>query len=96
MYFWKRTRALLWKYLLLRFETKKDDDVVFVNEEKFDGEAICRRMTRTALFQLVARIGARAGLKKAHPHWFRHTFAITYPRHGGDIFTLREQLGHAD
>ena len=96
VYFGKRTRALLWKYLLPRFETKRDDDLVFVNEEKVGGEAIYRRMTRTALYKLVARIGARAGVKKAHPHRFRHTFAITYLRNGGDIFTLREQLGHAD
>jgi integrase/recombinase XerD len=78
VYFGKRTRALLWKYLLPRLETKRDDDLVFVNEEKVGGEAVYRRMTRTALYKRVARIGARAGVKKAHPHRFRHTFAITY------------------
>jgi len=96
VYFGKRTRALLWKYLLPRLDTMRDDDFVFVNEERIGGEVVYRCMTRTALYKLVARIGERAGVKKAHPHRFRHTFAITYLRNGGDIFTLREQLGHAD
>ena len=96
VYFGKRTRALLWKYLLPRLDAMRDDDLVFVNQEQIGGEVVYRCMTRTALYKLVARIGERAGVKKAHPHRFRHTFAITYLRNGGDIFTLREQLGHAD
>jgi integrase len=62
VYFGKRTRALLWKYLLPRFETKRDDDLIFVNEEKVGGEAMYRRMTRTALYKLVARISELAGV----------------------------------
>jgi len=98
VYFGKRTRALLWKYLLPRLDSMRDDDVAFVNEEQVGGEVVYRCMTRTALYKLVARIGERAAVKKAHPHRFRHTFAITYLRNGGDTLrvTLREQLGHAD
>lgn len=75
VYFGKRTRALLWKYLLPRLDAMRDDDLVFVNEEQIGGEVVYRGMTRTALYKLVARIGERAGVKKAHPHRFRHRAA---------------------
>lgn len=49
--------------------------------------------TRTSLAHLIREIGKRSGLE-AHPHRFRHTFAVTFLRNGGDPFTLQEILGH--
>jgi len=51
--------------------------------------------TRTSLAHLIQRIGKRAGLQDAHPHRFRHTFAVTFLRNGGDPYTLQEILGHS-
>ncbi|RME90304.1 MAG: hypothetical protein D6770_02760 [Anaerolineae bacterium] len=52
------------------------------------------QLDRNALRLLLFRLGARAGIPKVHPHRFRHTFAITYLRNGGNIYTLQKILGH--
>ena len=54
-----------------------------------------RPMNKNALRLLIVHLGEKAGVKKCHPHRFRHTFAITYLRSGGDLFTLQSLLGHS-
>jgi integrase/recombinase XerD len=46
-------------------------------------------------FRDVQRICQRAGVAVAvYPHLFRHQFAVTYIRQGGDIYRLSRLLGH--
>lgn len=52
-------------------------------------------LTRTSMSQYLHRLGERAGIPDAHPHKFRHTFAINYLRNGGDPYTLQNILGHS-
>ena len=52
-------------------------------------------MNKNALRLIMARLGKKSGVKNCHPHRFRHTFAITYLRSGGDLFTLQSLLGHS-
>lgn len=52
------------------------------------------RLQRNGANQLLNRIGKRAKVQPCNPHRFRRTFAITFLRNGGDIFTLQRLLGH--
>lgn len=48
-----------------------------------------------SLLQLIERIAAAANVDHAHPHKFRHTFAVNYLRNGGDPLTLQRLMGHS-
>lgn len=70
-------------------------------EDMEDPDAPLFTVSRTRPFKpatlrhSIKSIAERAGVKKAYPHKFRHTFAITYLRSGGDVFTLQALLGHS-
>lgn len=89
--FGKRAAKALWRYLTPRLPADPDAYLITVGSK--DDQ---RPMDRRALGLQLARIGARAGVPHVYPHRFRHTFAITYLRNGGDLFTLQELLGHSD
>lgn len=78
----ERTGAVLFDYILQLFIKGK--------------AARPFQLTRTSLGHLLQRIGKQAGVKRVHPHRFRHTFAINYLRNGGDPFTLQDILGHTE
>lgn len=53
-------------------------------------------LTRSGVGQIIDRLGEAAGVTgvRCSPHTFRHTFAVTFLRNGGDVFTLKAILGH--
>jgi integrase/recombinase XerD len=51
--------------------------------------------TRQRGWQLVERIGRRAGIKGLHPHSLRHLLATTWVAKGLDVKKLQVLLGHA-
>ena len=82
-----RTGQALWRYLTQR----KDDSAgerLFVTR---DG----RPMNRDQLLKALRSIGRRAGIPKVTVHRFRHTFAVSYLRNGGDAYSLQMMLGHS-
>lgn len=81
-----RTGQVIWKYLTQREEVHPDDYLF----ETMRG----RQMNRRLIHQTLEDIGIRAGVENVHPHRMRHTFAVSYLRAGGDIFTLQMILGH--
>jgi site-specific recombinase XerD len=66
-------------------------DPVFLSER---GEPL----TRSGLQQLLTRLGRKAGIEavRCSPHTFRHTAAIWFLRSGGQVFALKEILGHTN
>ena len=89
VYLGKATRNALWRYLVDRDDASDPQAPLFL-------EANGRPLNKTALRLLVAGLGKKANRSKCHPHLFRHSFAITYLRNGGDLFTLQSLHGHGN
>jgi len=51
-------------------------------------------ITTNAIKLTFSRLSAKSGVNRLHAHLCRHTFAINYLLNGGDIFSLKEILGH--
>ncbi len=51
-------------------------------------------ITSNTLKLVFSRLAKSSGVNRLHAHLCRHTFAINYLLNGGDIFSLREILGH--
>jgi site-specific recombinase XerD len=52
-------------------------------------------ITGNTIKLIFSRLAKRSGVERLHAHLCRHTFAINYLVNGGDIFSLKEILGHA-
>ncbi len=89
VYFGRVAARALWQYL--KEDGREPDEPVFLSER---GEAL----TRSGLAQLLQRLGAQAQIQAARcsPHTFRHTFAVSFLRGGGNQFTLMQLLGHTN
>ena len=53
-------------------------------------------LTRSGVYQIVSDLCKAAGIDRHRrgPHTLRHTFAVTFLRLGGNVFSLQAQLGH--
>ena len=53
-----------------------------------------RPVTANAIKLIFKKLAGRSGITRLHAHLCRHTFAINYLLNGGDVFSLKEILGH--
>ena len=84
----KSSRRSLWGYLTSRDDGDDPESPLLLAVSE-------RNMSTNALRLLIKSLARKADVKKAYPYKFRHTFAITYLRSGGDVFTLQALLGHS-
>jgi len=80
VYLGKSARRAVWTYLA---------------KEPREGYENLFGIQPSSIRSVLKRMAERAGISTAHPHKFRHTFAINYLRNGGDVFTLQRLLGHS-
>ena len=85
--FSSRTGQAIWRYLATRNDAAAGDFLVV--------SQLDRPFERDELRWTLTRIGNRAGVGGVNVHRFRHTFAITYLRNGGDPWSLQMMLGHS-
>lgn len=81
------TAKAIWRYLQGERGEHTPKDPLFITW-------IGTPLTRDALLQLMNRLGDKAGVSNCHPHRFRHTFAVTFLRNGGNAYELQSMLGH--
>ena len=93
MPFGRTTAQAIWKYL--REEPREPTAPVFLSDR---GTRAGAPLTRWGVRQIVERLGKSAHMEsvRCSPHTFRHTFAVSFLRNGGNVFTLQELLGHTD
>lgn len=82
------TAQALWRYVAVRPDPQINADNLFLTEAGYI-------LDRHELYKLLARVGHRAGVLNVHPHRFRHTFAISFLRNGGNAYALQVILGHS-
>ena len=79
-----KAQKTLWKYLTLY--RKGNSNSLFLNRS---GTTL-----DVGIKILIKRLGDRAKVH-AYPHKLRHTFAVSFLRAGGDVFSLQYLLGHS-
>lgn len=86
------TKAL---FLYLRDQVKDPEAPLFRSDR---GETAGEALTRWGVRQIIERAGKVAQIvaTRCSPHTFRHTMAVTFLRNGGQVFALKEILGHTD
>lgn len=80
-----KAQKALWRYVTLY--RKSETNRLFVNRR---GDSL----DANGIKIFVRRLGTKAKIK-VHAHKLRHTFAISYLRAGGDVFSLQYLLGHS-
>ncbi|MFC1914716.1 tyrosine-type recombinase/integrase [Chloroflexota bacterium] len=81
-----KAQKTLWRYITIW--RRGGNEMLFLNR---CGDPLDIR----GVTLMVRRIGQKARVNSVHVHRLRHTFAISFLRAGGDVFSLQYLLGHS-
>jgi len=82
-------RMTLWNYL-----NRIRPEPASIECDKLFLSPAGKPITANTIKLVFSRLAKKSGEKRLHCHLCRHSFAINYLLNGGDIFSLREILGH--
>ena len=85
----KYVQMTLWSYI-----DKIRPEPIIPNSDNLFLSSNGKPITVNTIKLFFSRLAKSSGVKKLHAHLCRHTFAINYLLNGGDIFSLKEILGH--
>ncbi len=93
VYFGHQSTKALWAHL--RGKETEEEAPLFPSER---AEGKGAHLSRYGLRDMIERLNSVAGVSgvRCSAHTFRHTFAVSFLRGGGQVFHLREILGHTD
>jgi len=77
------SRSLLYPYL----SRAPTSEMLFVHD---DGTPI----SENTIKNIFRRLKKTTGIRRLHPHLLRHTFATRFLENGGNIYDLKDMLGH--
>jgi site-specific recombinase XerD len=89
-----RTRREIHRYLEIERRGAKSDEPLFAS---VGGTESGTALGQSGVHDIIAKAGKAAHLPKgvhASPHTLRHTFAVSFLRGGGNVFELKEIMGH--
>lgn len=86
VYLGQSGQKCLWKYLASRGAIKTSDPLFTTRTGT--------PLQRDQLLNMITATAKRAGVSRANVHRFRHTFAISFLRNGGNVLELQRLMGH--
>ena len=82
------------KMTLLNYINKVRPESAIIGCDKLFLSPSGKPITANTIKLVFSRLAKSSGVERLHIHLCRHSFSINYLLNGGDIFSLREILGH--
>ena len=82
-------KMTLWNYIN---KVRQEPAIIGCNKLFLSSEG--QPITANTIKLVFSRLSKSSGVEQLHVHLCRHTFSINYLLNGGDIFSLKEILGH--